>query len=284
MDRTPFTTPVAGGAIGGWVAGAGSPVLLLHGGPGLGFEYLDSLADELLTGPYRVASFQQRGLAPSTLEGPFTVAQAVTDVEAVLDHLGWGRASVVGHSWGGHLALHLAASLTHRLTGVLAVDPLGAVGDGGSASFAAELQRRVAEDRRPRCDELMARDVAGDATMDEQLELLGILWPSYFATTRSTPPMPAVRIGEDASAGLWADLERRLPGLEQALGDVGVPVGVLAGRESPMPPEESAGATARRIPKAWVVLEADAGHFPWTERPGCVLAALDRLAEQARAT
>jgi pimeloyl-ACP methyl ester carboxylesterase len=33
---------------------------------------------------------------------------------------------VVGHSWGGHLALHLLLAHPDRLLGVVAVDPLGA--------------------------------------------------------------------------------------------------------------------------------------------------------------
>ena len=45
--RQPFVVRVSGGSIGGWVAGQGIPLVLLHGGPGLGFEYLDDLATEL---------------------------------------------------------------------------------------------------------------------------------------------------------------------------------------------------------------------------------------------
>jgi pimeloyl-ACP methyl ester carboxylesterase len=277
MPRTPFTAPTAAGPLAGWVDGTGTEVLLLHGGPGMGGEYLDPVADELLGGPYRVALFQQRGLAPSTLDGPFTIEQALADVEAVLDALGWRRAVVVGHSWGGHLALHAAVGLSGRLDRVLAVDPLGGVGDGGAAEFDAELRRRVPDHLRARADELTARDVAGEAGAEEQLELLDILWPSYFADPTSAPPCPSMRIGVEASAGLWPDLEAHLPALEEALPGVTVPVGILAGAGSPMPPQTATVETARRIPGAWAALEPGAGHFPWVERPGCVRAALDRL-------
>jgi pimeloyl-ACP methyl ester carboxylesterase len=47
---------------------------------------------------YRVAWFQQRGIAPSTESGPHDVDQHVRDVGAVLNHLGWDDALVVGHS------------------------------------------------------------------------------------------------------------------------------------------------------------------------------------------
>jgi pimeloyl-ACP methyl ester carboxylesterase len=44
---TEFTTHDDGPLIAGLRAGSGPPVLLLHGGPGLGFDYLRDLADEL---------------------------------------------------------------------------------------------------------------------------------------------------------------------------------------------------------------------------------------------
>ena len=88
-----FAVPVSGGKLGGWVAGEGPPVLLLHGGPGLNYDYLDDLAGKLVDG-FLVASYQQRGLEPSTLEGPFTIAQEVDDVAAVLDGLQWERALI----------------------------------------------------------------------------------------------------------------------------------------------------------------------------------------------
>ncbi len=119
--------------LGGWVQGDGPPVLLLRGGPGLGFEYLEGLADELAEG-WAVAAYQQRGLPPSSTAGPYAVADHVADARRVLDALGWDRAVVVGHSWGGHLALHVAAALPERTAAVLAVDPLGAVGDSGRPS------------------------------------------------------------------------------------------------------------------------------------------------------
>jgi pimeloyl-ACP methyl ester carboxylesterase len=39
--------------------------------------------------------------------GPYTVAADVGDARRVLDALGWDMAYVVGHSWGGQLALHV---------------------------------------------------------------------------------------------------------------------------------------------------------------------------------
>ena len=70
-----------GGHVGGWVEGEGPPVLLLHGGPGLSFDHMEPVAVELRPG-WRVASYQQRGLAPSTEAGPFSVEREVVSVWA----------------------------------------------------------------------------------------------------------------------------------------------------------------------------------------------------------
>jgi pimeloyl-ACP methyl ester carboxylesterase len=79
-----LSVPAAGGSLVSWAAGSGQPVLLLHGGPGLSYSYMDDLGAELAA-EFRVASYQQRGLEPSTLEGPHTIAQSIADALTMLD-------------------------------------------------------------------------------------------------------------------------------------------------------------------------------------------------------
>ncbi len=150
-------------------------MLLLHGGPGLAFEYLDGVAADLGDG-FRIAAYQQRGSAPSTAGEPFAVEREIADVELVLDALGWERCWAVGHSWGGHLLLHLLVAIPARLYGGLAVDPLGAVGDGGAAAFEARMQARTPERDRARAEELDQRAMRGEASAEEALESLRLSW------------------------------------------------------------------------------------------------------------
>lgn len=266
----------ADGAISGWVRGEGTPVVLLHGGPGLSFDYLDGLADELGDG-LRVAAFQQRGLAPSSPEGPFTMAQALADIGAVCDAQGFSQAVLVGHSWGGHLALRFAAAYPERLIGVLAVDPLGIAGDGGEAAFEAEMSARTPRHARRRAGELDARAMAGEGTEEEALEALELVWPAYWAVPAHAQPMPPTRSCVAAYAGLHAEIA---PGREEvcaALGEGRVPYGVVAGAASPLPWGQAALATVELSPAAFLELVPAAGHFPWLEAPGSVRAALARL-------
>jgi pimeloyl-ACP methyl ester carboxylesterase len=275
MAWTDFTTHDDGPLIAGRRAGSGRPVLLLHGGPGLGFDYLRDLADELAE-ENDVAWYQQRGVEPSAVEGPYTVAADVRDVRRVLDALGWQRAYVVGHSWGGHLALHVAEAMPERLLGVLAVDPLGSVGDGCWPEFDEEMFRRTPEPVRARARELDELSMAG--VVDEELALEGmrLVWPAYFADPKRAPSMPEVRYASERSAEMVPSIQAELPALEARLSQIRVPVGFVHGSRSPMPLTASTDA-AERIPGAWVELVEGAGHFGWVEAPGAVRAALRRL-------
>jgi pimeloyl-ACP methyl ester carboxylesterase len=250
-------------------------VLAIHGGPGINYDYLDDAVAELADG-YQVATYQQRGLAPSTEEGEFTVAEAVADIAAVLDGLGWDTACLMGHSWGGHLVFHAAVSIPDRLDGVLSVDPLGAVGDGGAEAFGSEMLARVPDASRERARELEEKDAAGEATLAEVHEAFSLYWRSYFADPSSAPPMPEMRFAPEVSRALWLDLLNRLPALEASLPRIDIPVGVVVGELSPMPPRAGVD-TAERVPGAWSHVEPGAGHFVWHESPGSVRAAMDRL-------
>ena len=164
------------------------------------------LGDE--TDGWRRISYTQRGLAPSTTDGPFTVAQHVADAVAVLDALGLEDAVVLGHSWGGFLAAVLAMEHPDRVRGLLLVDPLGIVGDGGYERFEAQLVARTPEDARAKADELDQRAMAGEGTEDDALESLRLVWPAYFNDPATAPPMPD-------------DIRLTVPGYSQTFEDVG---------------------------------------------------------------
>jgi pimeloyl-ACP methyl ester carboxylesterase len=181
-----FRAQVPQGGITGRVAGDGPPVLVLPGVPGLS-DYTESLAGEL-GDAFRVIRYQQRGLAPSTASGPFDVGQHVADAIAVLDTAGAGRAYVVGHSWGGHLAMHLAVRHPGRVLGLVVAGPLGAVPDGGASEMGEKLAERIPPELAARARELDERAMAGESTAEDALESLAIVWPGYFSSPQAAPP------------------------------------------------------------------------------------------------
>jgi proline iminopeptidase len=276
VPRESFEVGVDGGLLRGSVVGNGDAVLLLHGGPGLVWTYLQPLLDELSAG-YRVAMYQQRGLLPSTAGPPYDLRTQVADVAAVLDVLGWDRPVVVGHSWGGHLLLHLLAEHPELVAAALLVDPLGGVGDGGEAAFDAELTRRTPPHDVERVQQLERQAMDGVANEADPSESMRLLWPAYFADPASAPPFPDLHFSAEAYSATFQSLHAELSGLARRLAGLAVPTLFVHGLGSPMPLTASTDTAQAIGPAASVQALDGAGHFPWFERPGALRAALDGL-------
>ncbi len=112
MTERTLTVSVPGGELIGVRYGSGLPLLVLHGGPAVN-DYSDWFAAELAG--WDALRYTQRGVVPSVTEGPFTIEQHVADALAVLDQSGVAAATVLGHSWGGYLAMQLAALAPGRV-------------------------------------------------------------------------------------------------------------------------------------------------------------------------
>jgi pimeloyl-ACP methyl ester carboxylesterase len=280
MATEAFVASTQVGPIAGYVGGSGPPLLLLHGGPALS-DYMDMLGSEV--DGWRYVRYQQRGLAPSAVSGPFTVEDHVADAVVVLDTLGIGQAVVLGHSWGGHLALQLALACPNRVAGLVIVDSLGVVGDGGVAEMGQHLMDRMAPAAAGQFAEVAARLAGPDPTNADALESLTLLWPGYFAEPATAPPFPAhLQTSLAAYAGTFASVAEQLAGgFGEKLHHVRAPAMFVLGERSPMPVTQGE-QTAALMPSAEVDVIAGAGHLPWYEQPGCVAAALARI--RARAT
>jgi pimeloyl-ACP methyl ester carboxylesterase len=98
------------------------PWLLLHGyGDG---SYVWSDVVERFSGTCSLAAIDLtgHGLSYSRSDAAYTTEATIEDVISTVNALGVRSFSVVGHSWGGAIALHLAARLPERIRGVVAVD------------------------------------------------------------------------------------------------------------------------------------------------------------------
>jgi pimeloyl-ACP methyl ester carboxylesterase len=160
--------------------------------------------------------------------------------------------------------------------GVLAVDPLGCVGDGRWPEFDEEMFRRTPEAVRARAREIDELSMAGGVDDELALEGFRLVWPAYFADPDRAPPMPELRIASERSAEMVPSILAELPALEAGLPRIRVPVGFVHGSRSPMPLAASTDG-AERIPAAWVEVVEGAGHFVWLEAPGAVRVSLRRL-------
>jgi esterase len=105
------------------VPGATTPLLLLHGA-----NYYDSrdwvqIAAELAV-DREVVTYDARGYGLSSWSPSqdYSLDAQLADITAVLDHLGWDKAILVGHSRGGSFALHYANTSPERVAGLVLVD------------------------------------------------------------------------------------------------------------------------------------------------------------------
>jgi proline iminopeptidase len=265
VSEEEFEVAIGGGVLRGHVGGDGPPALLLHGGAAVP-DYLEPLAAELapLLTTYR---YTQRGTPPSTGGPPYGIEAHMADALAVLDAFEIPRAWAVGHSWGGHLALHLAVARPERLLGVICIDPLGAYGDV-FAEMDAGFRRGLAPETVARLDEIEARRREGEVTEADLVERFAITWPQWFFVRDRLPPSPA-HVGVEASIGVNRSLAEQFERqtLVRGLPQVRLPVLFVHGARDPNPRRAST-ETAKLIPGARVELIPDCGHFPWLERPG----------------
>ncbi len=265
MTEQPFEVPVDGGVLVGHRGGQGPPALVLHGGPAIP-DYTEGLATEL-GGFFSTLRYTQRGVPPSTVGGPYTIESHAADASAVLDHVGIERAWAVGHSWGGHLALHLAVTRPERLLGVIAVDPLGAYGDV-FAEMSANLVRGLTPEQQARVEEVEARRRRGEATEEEIQERFTLIWPQYFADPAGVTAVPP-RIGRECSTDTNASIAEHFARgtLVEGLPSVRLPMLFVHGTLDPLP-LSSVERTAALVPGARLETIPECGHFPWWERPG----------------
>jgi pimeloyl-ACP methyl ester carboxylesterase len=100
--------------------GSGKPVIFVHEFAG-NFRTWEPQV-RYFSRLYRCITFNARGYPPSDVPGDdrrYSQARARDDIKAVLDHIGVGRAHIVGHSMGAFAALHFALAYPERAESVI---------------------------------------------------------------------------------------------------------------------------------------------------------------------
>ena len=99
----------------------GTPLLLLHGVPETSSCWRD-VAPALAAGR-RVLAPDLPGLGGSSYSGPYDVPSLVAQLSALVDaEVPGGRIDVVGHDWGGSLALALAGARPELVRRIVVVN------------------------------------------------------------------------------------------------------------------------------------------------------------------
>jgi pimeloyl-ACP methyl ester carboxylesterase len=97
-----------------------TPCVLVHGLSYFSYDWLE-FADAL--GARReCAALDMRGFGDSDWSKDYSVPSMAQDIAQLLDHLGWERAILFGHSMGGRSAAYLAAKQPQRVACLVLVD------------------------------------------------------------------------------------------------------------------------------------------------------------------
>lgn len=234
---------------------AGEPVVLICGLSQPAGAWQLGLVPALTAAGYRVVTFDNRGVAPSSAPpAPYTVDEMVDDTVGLLDHLGLDRVRLAGYSMGGWVAETLAFRHPERVTAAVFI---GSCNVGTSWEKAVTTVERDLARLDPELPPLFQavetlrylpnHDLQDDETVDLWLSLIGSLDPW---------PNPG-RLGQFEAALAWStDVERtqRWPALS-------VPCLVLSFEHDVDSPPARARQAAEQIPGARFVEVAGASHL-----------------------
>jgi O-succinylbenzoic acid--CoA ligase len=243
-------------------------VVVLHATLSTGRQLAPLVRALAAPGDLRVVAPDRRGSGTRRLDPPRPVAmdEHLADVEALLDDAGVERAVLLGHSFGGVVAVEAAARLPERVAAVVAYEPpYGAIGD-------ARVRRAFERIARATVEAHAASGAPGAA----RAFIDGVAHPGAWETM----PERTRTFLEAEGAGALADVA--MTGLDPArLAGIVAPVTILTGDASEPFYGPLADALAGRIPGARRVELAGLRHTAPITDPAALAAAVRAELAQA---
>jgi proline iminopeptidase len=258
------------------VIGHGYPLLLMHGGPGA--DHWTLLSFRQCADQFTLIFYDHRcnGRSQGAPVSSMTWENLTADADALRQKLGYERWAVLGHSFGGHVALEYALRYPDSLSHLVLLDT------GGDSRWAQQNAANLLASRGYSLKkvELVRRWFNGEFAPREMLPTLiriGSAYsyqPSLWLAARDLiggqwrtklQPEALIFAGRHLVRG-WTVMNR--------LGEIKVPTLVMAGRDDFVFPPEHQRELAAGIPGARLRIIERAGHNPHSERTAEVIAAL----------
>jgi proline iminopeptidase len=257
------------------VMGKGYPLVLMHGGPGADLHTLMSFrkcADK-----FTLVFYDHRcnGRSTGAEVTSMTMENLTADADALRQALGFEKWAVLGHSFGGNVALEYALRYPQNLSHLLLMDT-GAANSWAQEKAPQELAKRGFD---PEIVDLTRRYFNGQIEPKEMFPSLGKLSKAYNPYTNLSQLLQMLFWGlqtklqpetfvysESHFLKGWTVMDR--------LGEIKVPTLVMAGREDFIYPPEHQEELAAAIPNARLVIIDRAGHNPHDEQPAETLKAV----------
>ena len=241
-------------------AGAGPPLVLLHGIGSNARSWTQQLAD--LGSLRRVVAWDAPGYGDSTPVAPPrpTAADYAERLARFLDGLGLDRIALLGHSLGALVAGAFAAARPHRVDRLLLANPALGHRTNPEAPLPPPAQARL--------DDLAALGPAGLAARRAPRLLSRAATPAQVGQVRAT----MAEIDPDGYRQAVAMLAQGDLGADA--GAIAVPTLVLSGGEDSVTPPAGSRALAAAMPNARYREFPGAGHLSYVERPAAFNAAV----------
>ncbi|MFJ4787459.1 alpha/beta fold hydrolase [Streptomyces sp. NPDC088794] len=252
------------------LTGEGPPLVCVPGGPMQASAYLGDLGG--LSAHRRLVLLDLRGTGESaTPDDPssYRCDRQVDDVEALREHLGLDRLDLLGHSGGTNLALLYAARHPERLRSLMLISPsVYAVG----VPVSGEVRRETALLRRDEPwfatgFEALGEIGAGRAAAGHWAAVSPFFYGRWDATAQAHHAAGEDQRNQEAAAAYGAEGAFDPEVTRAGLGRLDAPVLLLAGEVDLNSPPPVVRELAGLFPKAEVVVQAGASHFPWLDDP-----------------
>lgn len=254
------------------VFGQGDPIIVIHGGPGLSQDYLLPLMARLAKN-HQVIFYDQRCCGASTGKIDSQSIQIQTyldDLESIRKHFGYKKFSVLGHSWGGFLAMQYAIFYPDSIHKLVLLNSLPASSEE-YALFGQEWQKRMA----PYLDELNRIKTTpafaqGDARTIE--EYYRIIFERYCYDSEKAKLLNLLMTPEAFLNGSKVyevfnqNLFTKTYNHHEQLKQINLPTLIIHGDVDPIPPQ-TAENIHTSIKDSKYILMQNCGHFPYVEAP-----------------
>ena len=269
------------------VMGQGYPLVLMHGGPSL--DHTTLLPLEPLADQFTLVFYDHRcnGRSEGAEVSSMTFENLTADADALRQALGFDQWAVLGHSFGGNVALEYALRYPGSLSRLVLMNT------GGDQWWVNHNASEILAKRgyNAATVEVARRFYNGQVTPDEYLpavmKLIGAysyhssIWyhPSLMTLAQKVGLGPPMKLRPEALIFGYGRLLQGWTVMER-LGGIGTPTLVIAGRYDFLFPPEHQAILADRLPNAQLVLVERAGHNPHMEQPDQVLPVIRRFLTQ----
>ncbi len=225
------------------IAGAGQKLLFING-TGADLRFKPNAFDGPLGKNFQVLGYDQRGLGRTGKpDRPYTMAEYADDAAALMDALGWRRAHVMGVSFGGMVAQHVALRHPHKVERLV----LACTSSGGAGGASYPLHELGGMDVAARAHYMVPlsdirHDAAWQASHAEAYAAM-IAQQAASAAIGNDDPNKAMGARRQLEARMDHDTFARL-------GDIQPPTLLCAGKYDGIAPLSNMQAMQQKIPNA----------------------------------